>query len=66
MYDLLKLKFVEEPFRTKLLNTGDVEIIEGNYWGDVFWGVDMNKDEGQNILGRLIMKIRKEIRDGKY
>jgi ribA/ribD-fused uncharacterized protein len=66
MYDLLKLKFVQEPFKTKLLNTGDMELIEGNYWGDTFYGVDMNKDEGQNILGRLIMKIRKEIRDGNY
>jgi predicted NAD-dependent protein-ADP-ribosyltransferase YbiA (DUF1768 family) len=43
-----------------------MELIEGNYWGDIFWGIDMNLDEGQNILGRLIMKIRKEIRDGKY
>jgi predicted NAD-dependent protein-ADP-ribosyltransferase YbiA (DUF1768 family) len=43
-----------------------MELIEGNYWGDIFWGIDMNLDEGQNILGRLIMKIRKEIRDGNY
>jgi ribA/ribD-fused uncharacterized protein len=66
MYDLLKLKFQQEPFKTKLLNTGDMELIEGNYWGDTFYGIDMNTDEGQNILGRLIMKIRKEIRNGKY
>jgi ribA/ribD-fused uncharacterized protein len=66
MYDLLKLKFTQEPFRTKLLETEDMELIEGNLWGDTFWGVDVNKDEGQNILGRLIMKIRKEIGDGKY
>jgi predicted NAD-dependent protein-ADP-ribosyltransferase YbiA (DUF1768 family) len=66
MYDLLKLKFTQEPFRTKLLETEDTELIEGNWWGDEFWGININTDTGQNILGRLIMKIRKEIRDGKY
>jgi ribA/ribD-fused uncharacterized protein len=66
MYDLLKLKFTQEPFRTKLLETEDMEIIEGNWWGDTFWGVDVNTDEGENVLGRLIMKIRSEIKEGKY
>jgi ribA/ribD-fused uncharacterized protein len=66
MYDLLKKKFTQQPFKNKLLDTGDVELIEGNWWGDVFWGVDVNTDEGQNILGRLLMKVRRELRDGKY
>lgn len=66
MYDILKTKFIKNEYRTKLLNTGDMELIHGNWWGDDYYGVDVNTDEGQNILGRLLMKIRKELRDGKY
>jgi ribA/ribD-fused uncharacterized protein len=66
MYDLLVLKFGKEPFRSKLLETGDMELVEGNWWGDVFWGVDMNTDTGQNVLGRLLMKIRTQIKNGMF
>lgn len=66
MYDLLKLKFTQQPFKNKLLDTGDIELIEGNWWGDEFWGINVNTDTGQNILGKLLMKIRREIRNGKY
>ena len=46
---------------TKLLNTNDEELIEGNWWNDTFWGVCRGK--GQNNLGKILMEIRKTLRD---
>ena len=45
----------------RLLNTGDAQIVEGNTWGDTFWGVCRGK--GRNILGELIMDRRKELQE---
>jgi len=60
MYDLLRKKF-DNPFLSeKLLNTGDAELIEGNNWNDTFFGVC--RGVGQNILGKLLMKVRDELR----
>ena len=56
---LLRQKFNKEPFRTKLALTHGRLLIEGNWWGDTFWGV--SKGVGENHLGKLIMAIR----DGK-
>lgn len=63
MYYCLQHKFRQEPFKSKLLATGNVNIQEGNYWEDTFWGVDLKKNPnlGENHLGRLIMKIRDEL-----
>ena len=57
----LRQKFGQEPYRSKLKATGDKHIQEGNWWGDQFWGVCLKTDSGQNMLGELIMEIRKEI-----
>jgi len=57
---LLRQKFSTEPLRSQLLSTYPRELVEGNYWGDRFWGV--YKGAGENHLGKLLMKIRKEIR----
>ena len=59
---LLDQKFRTEPFRTKLLATGEQHIQEGNWWNDRFWGVDLRTGLGQNILGQMIMEIRAELR----
>lgn len=62
MEDLLRQKFTRHPgLRDKLLATGDQELVEGNTWGDTFWGVC--RGEGTNHLGRLLMKIRSELHD---
>ena len=45
----------------KLLETGDEQIIEYNNWGDVFWGFDVEKGEGKNLLGLLLMARRSEL-----
>lgn len=59
MYDVLKAKFSDPELAQKLQNTEDEELIEGNTWGDTFWGVC--KGKGENTLGKLLMRVRKEI-----
>jgi len=49
-----------EYVRRKLLATGDRELIEDS-WRDDFWGWGPNRD-GQNMLGKLWMEIRAELR----
>jgi len=57
MEDLLAQKFADPVLKKQLQETGDAKLIEGNYWGDDFWGVDKKKG-GKNHLGKLLMKIR--------
>lgn len=68
MYDCLVAKFSNEALRRRLLATGTQNIQEGNWHGDMFWGVDLlsNPNVGENHLGRLLMKVREEISAGKY
>lgn len=59
MRKLLRQKFDNIDLRVALLNTRPHHLIEGNHWGDTFWGVcDGN---GENMLGTLLMEIRREI-----
>ena len=67
MEDLIREKFKSPELREKLLSTGEAELVEGNTWHDNIWG-NCNcprcfEIEGQNHLGKTLMKIRKEIRD---
>ena len=57
MYTLVHKKFESESLRAKLLGTGEVELIEGNNWGDTYWGVCGGV--GQNKLGKILMQVRK-------
>lgn len=59
MLDLTRQKFSDRIYRQLLLETGEEEIIEGNHWGDVYWGVC--NGVGENHLGKIIMQVRKEI-----
>lgn len=54
-------KFLTDPERQMLLDTGDEELIEGNTWGDVFWG-QCPLGTGENHLGKILMKIRDELK----
>ena len=56
-------KFKNKELSEMLLSTGDVELIEGNTWGDTFWGVCNNK--GKNHLGKILMEVRRELRGEK-
>ena len=45
-------KFLQHPHLIEmLLQTGDEELVEGNKWGDRFWGVC--KGKGENHLGKI-------------
>lgn len=49
----------------QLLSTGDAWLLEGNTWGDRFWGVDLRQNcSGENWLGVLLMARRAELRGG--
>ena len=57
MRDIVTAKFTQNPvLLNKLLQTGDVELIEGNWWNDTFWGVCNGK--GENNLGKILMSVR--------
>lgn len=55
MEKVLLAKFENDELMQALLETGDAYLVEGNNWGDTFWGVD---GAGRNILGGLLMQIR--------
>ena len=65
MRGLVLRKFKDHPvLAEKLVKTGGVEIVEGNYWGDKFWGkVFGGQGEGQNWLGRILMETRDKLRN---
>ena len=57
MEELLRQKFSPETeLAKKLSDTHPRELIEGNKWGDTFWGMCFGR--GFNHLGRLLMEIR--------
>ncbi len=61
METLLREKFTRHAdLADKLLATQKRELIEENTWGDRIWGVC--DGVGENHLGKLLMKIRDEIR----
>ena len=62
MHGLLRQKFGQPDLRDKLLATGDVVLQEGNRWGDMYWGVDLQTRSGENVLGKLLMELRTELR----
>ena len=64
MEGLVRQKFSNDWYLAeRLLKTGDAELIEGNWWGDTFWGVCMGK--GENNLGKILMKVRGELKGGQ-
>lgn len=70
-WEKIKIKIMEQCLQSKyernpeakelLLATGDAILEEGNYWRDSFWGVC--NGIGENHLGKLHMKIRKEFKN---
>lgn len=62
MYEVCSAKFTQnKELGEKLLATGDRELIEGNFWNDRYWGVC--DGFGANNLGKILMRIRKELRE---
>ena len=64
MEEIVRAKFTQNPdLKKKLLATEDILLIEGNTWNDRYWGVDIRSGNGQNHLGRILMKVRSELRE---
>lgn len=60
MRSLIQQKFAYgSELSLMLCRTGDAPLIEGNTWGDVFWGVCNGL--GENWLGKLLMEQREII-----
>lgn len=64
MYRLVLAKFQESPdlLWPLLDETEDAVLVEGNTWGDTFWGVCSGK--GDNWLGEVLMAVRSVLRMG--
>jgi ribA/ribD-fused uncharacterized protein len=59
MSDIVLAKFDQNPeLLEMLLATEDALLIEGNYWGDTFWG-QCPVGTGFNNLGLILMDTRK-------
>lgn len=57
MRRLLVQKFAPgTEFAARLTATSPAELVEGNVWGDTYWGVC--NGVGENRLGRMLMEIR--------
>lgn len=63
MLALVGEKFRHEPFRSLLLGTGTRVLIEDAPW-DGYWGPGAD-GHGRNALGRLLMKVREDLRTGR-
>lgn len=59
MLNLLREKFKNTHLHNLLISTGNNKLVEGNYWGDTFWGIC--NGVGSNNLGILLEEVRWEI-----
>lgn len=66
MEKALREKFKIPELREALLATENQELLEGNTWHDNVWGNcwcgKCRKVPGQNMLGKLLMRIREELK----
>jgi ribA/ribD-fused uncharacterized protein len=61
MTRLVRTKFRDDSeLADRLRSTGERDLVEGNHWGDRFWGVC--EGAGENHLGRILMRVRDELR----
>lgn len=65
----VKLAQNRKTFGTLLLETGDLAIVEKSF-KDSYWGAKPSTDGsvliGMNVLGRLLMELREELRSGAF
>ena len=63
MKEVVLAKFLGNgDLRDQLLATGDAELVEGNTWGDTYWGVDSRSGKGENMLGKILMETREMLK----
>lgn len=66
MQQILMDKFSRNAIiKQKLLDTGEQQLVEGNWWGDKIWGVCLKTNQGQNLLGKTLMIVRDLLSDQK-
>lgn len=64
MRTVVRAKFAQNrDLKHKLATTDGAMLIEGNTWGDTFWGVACGG--GENHLGQLLMETRRLIMQGQ-
>ena len=63
MCTVLRSKFSNPNLKKALLATGDAKLEEGNDWNDRWWGTV--NGIGHNWLGKILMEIRAELRNGR-
>jgi len=70
MLRVVKAKFTQNAdLQVKLKKTYPCLLVEGNTWGDTYWGVDLRRPDknakygfvGQNRLGEILMLVRREL-----
>lgn len=78
MLKAVRAKFKDPVLASKLLKTGDAILIEGTFWNDRTWGVGLRrikdkdgniigyKGSGKNQLGKILMKVRNELKNNSY
>lgn len=61
MFEVVMAKFGgSQTLADALLATGDEKLVEGNTWGDRYWGVCDGK--GLNKLGGILERVRENLR----
>lgn len=69
-WDSIKVEVMKKCVRAKFSQNADLKekllatdgyLEEGNNWGDKFWGT--NDGIGYNMLGKILMEIRAELRN---
>ena len=64
MRDVTRLKYLDRDLADLLIDTYPRELIEGNTWGDKFWG-QCSVGKGRNMLGQIIMEVREKLVTGE-
>ena len=62
MKKVVMAKFGQNPVLCKaLLETGDAFLLNGTA-GDEYWGINLEKNRGENKLGIILMEVREELK----
>lgn len=64
MYQGVYAKFYQNfDLSIKLIKTYPDILEEVNDWNDRFWGIDIKTNKGQNMLGKILMRVRDELQE---
>lgn len=63
MERIIEAKFTQNPkLARRLVETGTLPLMKGNYAGDTYWGIDLRARQGENHLGKILMTLRQRFR----